>query len=223
MLDQKLAQTWLNTVQDPQKYGVPELHFQFWQLADEKAKQTYLEDYERNPILLQFNQERYYAPDYDFEELAHLPADTLGYAYYHHIVDHGLSPKLAFGYRAYQEAEDAAGKLQDMPEVMKYSTVRGFQLHDIWHPLTGFDTTPVGEIGLQAFTLAQFHKPYNAFWMSISATRTLLIAPEQTTATFDAIAAGWQLGKRAKSLINTHWEEMFDRPLDGLRREYNLL
>jgi ubiquinone biosynthesis protein Coq4 len=33
---------------------------------------------------------------------------------------------------------------------------RGYETHDIWHVVTGFHTDVAGELGLQAFYLAQF-------------------------------------------------------------------
>ncbi len=33
------------------------------------------------------------------------------------------------------------------------------QTHDNWHPITGFDTSTIGEIVLQAFRLSQFPYP----------------------------------------------------------------
>lgn len=40
-----------------------------------------------------------------------------------------------------------------------YGELRLSQTHDLWHVITGFDTTVVGEIGLQAFHLTQFPYP----------------------------------------------------------------
>jgi ubiquinone biosynthesis protein COQ4 len=223
MIHPKLSETLLNIVHDSKKYGVPELNFLFWEHADEKVKEFYLRDYKNDPVFKTFYEERYLAPDYDFESLAELPADTLGYQYYHHLVDNGLSYKLAAGYQALQEKVEAEGRINNMPDEIKYSTIRGFQEHDIWHPLTGFDTTGVGEIKLQAFTLAQTHKPYSAFWMSIITTQMAFLYPQMTDTMMSAIAEGWLLGKKAKNLMPVHWEELFDRPLAELRQEYNLV
>lgn len=223
MINQQLIDTWLKRVEDPQKYGIPELNFLFWEVADEQVKQAYLEEFRNDPALKQFIEERYYPPEYDFDSLANLPENSLGYAYYHHLIDNGLSPKLASNYRTFQENQDAAGMLKGMPEEMKYSLIRGFQMHDIWHPLTGYDTTPLGEVALQAFTLAQKCNPYPAFWMSVLTTRSTLLAPQMIRPYMDAISDGWQLGRRAKSLMPVHWEELFDRPLVELRQEYKLV
>ncbi len=223
MINSTLSEALLNAIQNPDKYGVPHLNFLFWQEADDHAKQVYLAQYRDNPVLRRFFQERYYAPDYDFESLAALPADTLGYAFYHHLTDNGLDPKLLTNYKAFQEAEDAAGKLPNMPDEIKYSTVRGFQTHDILHAVTGMDTSPLGEIRLQAFGLAQSPNVYNAFWMSMLTTGSAFLNPQNIDPFMDAITTGWQLGRRAKSLSVVHWEEMFDRPLAELQREYNLI
>ena len=42
------------------------------------------------------------------------------------------------------------------------------ETHDVWHPVTGFDTDVAGELGLQAFYLAQFQAPLLAAQVRLS-------------------------------------------------------
>lgn len=221
-LDPKLAEKLLAVVNDPVKHGVPELHFAFWRYADVRTKEAYLNAFRADPERVQWFADGFLAPDYDFEALGQLPPDTLGHAYHHHIRKNGLDPRLPQQYRAYHEGQEAAGKLDEMPAELRYSTLRGFQTHDILHPLSGYDTSPLGELSLQAFNLAQTRMPYGAFWMSIATTQMAFRFPFGIDAVMDAVTRGWQHGKRARNLTYARWEEVFDQPLEKLRRDYAL-
>lgn len=53
------------------------------------------------------------------------------------------------------EGYGASGALDGMPDEMQLAVLRGFQVHDILHVLTGYDSSGQGEIALQAFSLVQ--------------------------------------------------------------------
>ena len=105
---------------------------------------------------------------------------------------------------------------------MGYLAERGFQLHDLFHVLTGYDTTPLGEVRVVSFTVAQTPAPYPAMIIASRPLQMVLYKPELLPAVMDAITDGWSLGRRAKPLISVHWEEFWDRPLSELREEYDL-
>jgi hypothetical protein len=69
-----------------------------------------------------------------------LPADTLGYAYFHHCRDQG------FGF---------PGSPNGLPEGAVY--------HDMTHVLAGYDTTPEGETCVGGFTAG--YKRANPFYV----------------------------------------------------------
>jgi ubiquinone biosynthesis protein Coq4 len=48
--------------------------------------------------------------------------------------------------------------IYDLDDI-SYITLRRSQTHDIHHVVTGFATDPAGELGLQAFQLAQIRSP----------------------------------------------------------------
>lgn len=216
----ELADYLLRIVQDPGKYGVPQLHFRFWNHGDEAAKAHYLSTFETDPERKQWFREGYLAKEYDFDALARLPETSLGRAYHDHLRRNGLDPRLLLDYRRAQEQLAESGKIDGMPPEIRYATIRGFQTHDILHPLTGYDTSPLGEITLQAFNLAQMGLPYAAFWMSIITTRFAFLNPQFAAPLMDAITRGWQHGRRAKNLTYERWEERFGEPLDALRTEF---
>ena len=69
-----------------------------------------------------------------------MPGDTLGYRYARHIVDNNLIKTIASDYRRGHGAMAAAGKLEGMPDEVRYAVLRGFQIHDIFHIFTGYLT-----------------------------------------------------------------------------------
>ncbi len=93
------------------------------------------------------------------------------------------------------------------------SNIAGAFPHDIWHVITGFDISEIGEIGLQAFYLAQFGLPFSGLVVASGLVGSILYQPEETGLLLDAVARGWHMGKQAKPLIAQRWEEMWSKPL----------
>jgi ubiquinone biosynthesis protein Coq4 len=89
--------------------------------------------------------DRYIPPNHDLEKLTTYPSDSLGYVYATTIKKMGYNPNLHAGMEAKSDGE--------------YVELRLSQTHDVWHIITGFDTSFIDEIGLQAFHLAQFPYP----------------------------------------------------------------
>lgn len=89
--------------------------------------------------------------------------------------------------------------------------------------ITGFNISEIGEIGLQAFYLAQFGLPFSGLVVASGLVGSILYQPEETGLLLDAVARGWQMGKQAKPLIAQRWEEMWSKPLLELRHELNVI
>jgi ubiquinone biosynthesis protein Coq4 len=62
--------------------------------------------------------------------------------------------------------------------------------------------------------------PY--FTLTAVVLNTALFAPAQKYERMDAIAAGWQLGRRARNLVGFDWRRHLETPLAELRRELGL-
>tara|TARA_R110002110_G_scaffold205066_1_gene416772 strand:- start:179075 stop:179707 length:633 start_codon:yes stop_codon:yes gene_type:complete len=169
-----------------------------------------------------FLDEQYYADPLDLETLSKYRNETLGHSYYHFIVDNSLEEKIATNYRMLHDHMEQTGALAGMPDEFKYAILRGFQIHDFLHVITGYEPDPEGEIALQAFTLAQKRFPYMAMWMSVLTTRMSFVDPNMITMVMDAITQGWQFGSSVKNIAFLRYEEMLDQPLMALRREYGI-
>jgi ubiquinone biosynthesis protein Coq4 len=151
--------------------------------------------------------ERYIAPPHDLAALLHYPPDSLGYVYAHYMQTMG-----------FQALEPAIVIESDS----RYIEYRWQQTHDIWHVITGFDTSDIGEIGLQAFYLAQFQLPLASLLIANALISVTLLQPEALNPMLSAIAQGWQMGKIARPLIAQKWEAAWEKPVAVWQAELNV-
>lgn len=158
-------------------------------------------------------QQRYSAPIPALETLLQLPKDSLGYVYASSLQAAGLKPL---------DLDPSLFSWEKVNSDVTYIEYRYQITHDLWHVVTGFDTTPLGELGLQGFYLAQFHLPSALPALLTGTIGTLVTAPEGLPILLDAIAQGWQMGKNAKQLIGQKWEEAWDKSVSQWREELNI-
>lgn len=144
----------------------------------------------------------------DTEAMRRLPVGTLGRRYADHLDSMGYDPDY---YRKLAVNDDT-----------DYIMMRIRQTHDIWHVITGFDTHPLGEIAIKAVELAQTHRPMAAAICAGGIFRYMMKEPELFGACVESIAAGYHLGLRARPLLAMRWEELWDRPVEDLRRHLDV-
>jgi ubiquinone biosynthesis protein Coq4 len=153
--------------------------------------------------------ERYCPARYDVEDLMRLPEATLGGAYARHMTGRGLRPDFY---------DDVAPRHK-----MHYLRLRIRQTHDIWHVLSGFGTDEFGEVGLQGFYFGQFTNGQSALIMAGALLKSILRGRFGDLEKFvEAFCAGYMNARRAKSLLDVRWEEMWKEPLDEVRRRYGI-
>lgn len=152
--------------------------------------------------------QRYIPPNHDLDTLLTYPHDSLGYRYATAIKESGFDPNLHAGMAAKSDAE--------------YVELRLSQTHDLWHILTGFDTSPLGELGLLAFHLPQFPYPLATMIVANSLVATTLFAPQDLPQLLATIAQGFQMGRTAKSLFAQKWEEGWEKSLTQWQAELNI-
>ncbi|AFY95045.1 Coq4 family protein [Chamaesiphon minutus] len=162
----------------------------------------------RNPACAELIRDRYIPANYDIDKLLTYPQDSLGYIYASAIKGSGFDPNLHIGMSAASDAQ--------------YVELRLSQTHDIWHVITGFDTSPSGEIGLQAVHLAQFPYPLATMLIANSLMSSTLLYPEVLPSLLNAIAQGWQMGETAGVLFAQKWEHAWDKPLAQWQAELNI-
>ena len=97
-----------------------------------------------------------------------------------------------------------------------------YETHDIWHVATGFDTDVPGEVGLQAFYMAQFPARLAPILLAIVFTNTFLYKFDERDARMSELVRGWQLGKQAAPLLGVRWDQLWNVPLADVRARLGL-
>jgi ubiquinone biosynthesis protein COQ4 len=142
-----------------------------------------------------------------------LPQDSLGYIYASQLKQANLKPL---------DQDPNLFSWQKVNSEVSYIEYRYQITHDIWHVVTGFDTSVLGELGLQAFYVAQFRLP-SAIVALVGALIGSLVASEDMLPKFlGVIEQGWQMGKTAKPLIAVKWEEAWDKSVLQWQEELNI-
>jgi ubiquinone biosynthesis protein Coq4 len=222
-IDRDFAERFLMSAEDFYAHGVHLLFNEWWEAAPSDAIRVYVEAIEQHPEQGPLAAECWFAPEIGLPELERYPEGSLGAAYRSFMTDNDLMEHLAEGYRDLHESFEREGRLHRLPPVLKYKVLRGYQTHDLHHVLTGYPATPYGELALQAFGLAQMNFPYAAMWIAVITTHMTLVDPRMTRDAMDAITSGWAFGRRARSIQFVRFEQMLDRPLEEVRRDYGLV
>jgi len=144
----------------------------------------------------------------DLEKLSQLPQETLGYSYSQHMIKNNLKPLLAG-----EMANDHQFLLAHITET-----------HDIWHVITGSDTSIYGEIKLEAFSFAQLYA--SRFWLALLAKNLLKSAVfdiETGVDYLDALTEGWLMAKQAKPIFGIEWNSLWNKRLNDIRASLDII
>lgn len=182
------------------------------QLLSQKSLGDYQERYLKNEEIASMVQKKQGYKKIDFEELKSCPQDSLGWAYYQFVTTNQLN----FTFFE-KETKDPIKSDKD------YIVYRIRQTHDLWHLVTGFDTSQEGEAGLIAFYYAQLKSPLSALIVGLAIIHFLLKRPKDLPTLFDSITLGWSMGKSAKSLLPYPWEENWNTSLSSIRLKHHIL
>lgn len=150
----------------------------------------------RHPQFKALADERWRPPTKSLGELSLLPVGSLGKTYSDELMKQGFSPN------------DLIDK-GVVTDLNSYVSHRLHETHDIIHVLTGFGTDLVGEMGLQAFELAQNRAPLAVLLIAGSLLRALQ-NDEPLEPLLLALSRGFELGLNADLVIayklENHWE-----------------
>jgi ubiquinone biosynthesis protein COQ4 len=221
-IDRVFGEKFLTCSDNFYEYGVHLLFNEWWVAAPQDAIDKYVEAIEKHPVQGPLAAARWFAEPFSLAQLERYGPGTVGAAYLRFMVDNDLVEKLAVGYKELTEQFASEGKLDRMPDVIRYKVLRGYQTHDLHHVLAGYAATPFDELALQAFGLAQQDYPYAAMTLATILNHATLVDPYLIKPAMDAITEGWAYGRRAKSIQFVAFETMLDRPLADVRAEYGL-
>lgn len=178
-------------------------------LAENARQRGDMRDPFVDPALAGLWQKRYCPEPYDVDEMLSLSPESLGGMYARHMKSRGLRPD-------FFDAETPRHK-------MHYLRLRMRQTHDIWHTLTGFDTDPVGEVGLQGFYFAQFTNGQSALIIAGAILKSILRTRYGELERFvEAFSEGYRNGRRSHPLLGVQWEDLWREPVADLRRRFDI-
>ena len=146
--------------------------------------------------------------DVDLVALGALPMGTLGRSYADFLCANGLDPT------------DLPDLTVDSDEV--YLRAHLYETHDLWHVLTGFSTDVAGELGLQAFYIAQMPSPLSVLLLAAGLLNTVLYRMEDVDQRMERVIEGWRMGRRTRLLFGADWASEWETPLAEVRARYAL-
>ena len=222
IVDREFAERFMRAVDDPMAYGVYLLFHDWWAEAPQEAIDAYHQELLNLPGAREVLAEGFISEPLSLERLGECAPGTLGAGYRDFVVSNNLEANLGKNYREFNEELHASGRLDRLPADMSFMMVRGFQIHDFQHVLTGYDSSPLGELSLAAFYLAQLRFPYHAMRMAVTMAHTAFVKPEITTLAMDAIVDGWAYGRAARNINFERWEDEIDTPLEELQVRFGL-
>ncbi|MDP1632378.1 MAG: Coq4 family protein [Caulobacter sp.] len=221
-VDREFAEKFLKSVDTPLDYGVYFLFHDWWAEAPQEAIDAYVQELRSIPESEAALKERFIAEPISLERLAECAPGTLGHGYRKFIIDNGLEQNLGRNYRKMNEDLHQSGKLDRLPDDLSFMMVRGFQIHDFLHVLTGYEATIYGELALAAFYLGQIRNPYHAMRVAVTTSHMAFLRPTLIVEAMDAFVDGWSYGRSSRNLNFERWEDELDTPLEVLRERMNL-
>lgn len=198
----RLARSFVAIVRDPKNLD------DVLEMADRIADQELDEDLIPAPIKDAAATLTDVAPLPGLETLRELPEGTLGREYARFMDDNGLTP-------------DALEWPADDTDLARFRAHMRTS-HDLWHVATGWTPDLLGELGLQAFYLAQLRVPFPAFVLAAGLMHTVLKQRAHFFEIVDAIAEGWRQGTEAAPLLVVDWNQWLDVPVEGVREHLAL-
>lgn len=182
-------------------------------LVKHRVYELAVEDMKHDRDVAALIQERYTASIPPLDELMKLPEESLGYVYASSLKQAGLNPL---------DTDPTLFSMDKVDSDVSYVEHRYQITHDIWHVVTGFDTSEIGELGLVAFYLAQFRLPTAGVALANGLMTIMLFMPEELPNLLRVIEQGWQMGKTAKQLLAQKWEEGWDKSVAQWQAELNV-
>ena len=142
------------------------------------------------------------------DELLAMPTGSLGQVYAQQLSSQGLDPESTMDH-------------SEITSPAQYIKHRMRETHDIIHVLTGFGVDGAGELGVQAFGLAQNRHPI-AVLLILGGLLKALQDGLDLAPVLHAISKGFKLGLSAKILIAYKFEDAWQRPIESWREEVGL-
>ena len=143
----------------------------------------------------------------DMDALRRLPEGTVGRVHAQHLDEHGLQPM--------KVSPEVQRRHADNPLPLRYTTT-----HDLFHVLTGFPTTPAGELGLFAFMVGQGFATMARLRQAEAVYA--IVMPLHAVGVRRNVRAGLAMARQAAPLLAQPMMPLLDQPLAQVRRQLNI-
>jgi ubiquinone biosynthesis protein COQ4 len=208
-------------IKDPSAETVLALEPHLTRLARPEDIDRYLAAMRACPATAEMLEAHYLPSPYTLDDLSVHAPGSLGAAYKSHMVENDLSPDYFQKPLAPEDTKDG--------EDFAYARLRFYQTHDIWHAVTGYPTSVLGEVGIVGFYLGHFEAHmgdraasaigFTAILASTMLMHAALFRQDRITHFYRALFDGWTRGRAAKPFFAMRWEEQWGRPLAEIRGE----
>jgi ubiquinone biosynthesis protein Coq4 len=199
----RMARSFWRLSQDPNRLG------EVFAIADGGSKPQILAEtaafVSRDPQGARALREGTRVGEIDLVALKALPEGTLGRVFAEHMLENNLDP------RSIPVPSHTAGDV-------RYVKTHLRETHDIWHVVTGFHTDVAGEIGLQAFYLAQLPSRLSAVLIAMAFLHLATKNIDARDAIMTETMRGWALGKQSKPFFGFEWAKHWGTPLTEVRK-----
>ena len=207
-------------IKQPKTENIVEFLTQYNANMNPKLREAERAAMRKSPVIWQMVEARHDPRPFNIDEMTHYAPGTLGNSYRQFMIANGFFNP------------DFVPTVDGADECGIFSR-RMAQTHDLWHVVTGYKTDLLGEFGNAGFYMGQFHAHGGEdahVLMRLSAT--LVAAASLYAALFDlvlcrkalaSVVEGWHMGQKAKPLFALHWEGMWDRPLNDICNELEVV
>ncbi|HFE44436.1 MAG TPA: hypothetical protein ENJ18_02935, partial [Nannocystis exedens] len=147
------------------------------------------------PGVAQLYENGYMPPPERPDVLLDLPEETLGYQFGCYLKQHKLTIEAPGTYKH--------------GDRLTYLRERVRMLHPLVHVLTMYDTSPLGELAVQAFFVGQFANLASGTILAAGLLRLIQDTPQQLGDALQLVAEAFERGRDARNVLEMPWEELF--------------
>ncbi|MBD2567602.1 Coq4 family protein [Anabaena lutea] len=184
--------------------------FNFEDALDQtQIAQLAVDELKKNSEINALFTERWLPAPINLDELSKLPEGTLGNVYATEMKARGFDPNF---YKKVPVVDD-----------ISYLKMLWRTTHDIYHVVAGFETDVFGELGLQAFVLAQTPIPISIMLVSFGMVLISLYQPAKLKPLMTEISRGYYLGSHTPGkFIAQKWDQFWDIPVIKIRAQLGM-
>lgn len=154
----------------------------------------------------------YEMPRTQIEVVAACDEGSLGRVFHDLIVDNGYDLEVL-----------DPDSIADYEPALDRVNRRILQTHEIWHLIAGYSTSPMHEVAISGFQLAQFGHPYSRDFLAAAFLFAFFQAPALAPVFLQVTFEGWRHGRSTRPLLTVDWHERWSDRIEDLRREFAVL